>query len=139
MDTQVNKHQLERVVIKWLNKHFVNLTPKTSSEFPNLVFYVNSDNEAMMEYDKKTERVYINYDHIWSKIESLFHINRDDVQSIMKVWLEETYKLGVVIPFCCLVQRQFQLEEAYKLEGITPTISQFNLSLRWKRLINWFN
>jgi hypothetical protein len=135
----MNKHQLERVVIKWLDKHFGNLTPKTSSEFPNLVFYVNSDNEAMMEYDNKTERVYINYDHIWSKIESLFHLNRDDVQSIMKTWLGDTYKLGVVTPVRIVKGKIILLEGTYKLEGVTPTISQFKLSLRWKRLTNWFN
>ena len=135
----MNKHQLERVVIKWLDKHFGNLTPKTSSEFPNLVFYVNSDNEAMMEYDNKTERVYINYDNIWSKIESLFHINRDDVQLIMKVWLEETYKLGVVTPDVTFDAVHIRWRETYKLGRVTPTISQFKLSLRWKRLTNWFN
>jgi hypothetical protein len=93
MDIQVNKHQLERIVVKWLDKHFGNLTPKKHKDFPNSVFYVNPSNEVIMEYDKGTERVYINYGQIWLKIESLFHLNYSDVQSIIKVWLEESYKL----------------------------------------------
>ena len=99
MDIQVNKHQLERIVIKWLNKYFGNLTPKTSSTYPRSVFYINSGNEIMMEYDNKTESVYINDGQIWLKIESLFHLNYRDTQSIIKVWLEEAYKLEGVTPY----------------------------------------
>ena len=99
MNIQVNKHQLERVVIKWLNKYYSNLTPKTTEKYPEFVSYVNPSNEVMMEYDKETDRVYINYDEIWLKIESLFHLNYSDVQSIIKVWLEEAYKLEGVTPY----------------------------------------
>jgi len=98
MNIQVNKHQLERVVVKWLNNHFGNLTPKKHKDHPNSVFYINSGNEVMMEYDKENWEVFIHNDHIWSKIESLFHLNYNDTQSIMKVWLEESYKLEGVTP-----------------------------------------
>jgi hypothetical protein len=52
----------------------------------------------MMEYDKKYTNVYVHYDEIWSKIESLFHINYDDTQSVMRVWMEEDYNLEGVRP-----------------------------------------
>ena len=100
MDIQVNKHQLERVVVKWLNKNLGDLTPKTTKKYPELVFYVNPSNEVMMEYDKEAERVYINYDEIWLKIESLFHLNYDDTKSVIRVWLEEKpYELVGVTPW----------------------------------------
>ena len=98
MNIQVNRHQLERVIIKWLYKHFGNLTQKRRNGYVNSVFYVNPSNEVMMEYDKETDRVYINYGNFLSKIESIFHLNYYDVQTIMKVWLEETYKLEGVTP-----------------------------------------
>jgi hypothetical protein len=98
MDIIVDKPQLVRIVLLYLNMNFGDLTRKTNSEYPNAVFYVNPSNEVMMEYDKENEEVWINYVHIWSKIESLFHLNYRETQSIMKVWLEETYKLGGVIP-----------------------------------------
>jgi hypothetical protein len=47
----------------------------------------------MMEYDKEFGSVYIHYNNIWSKIESLFSLEYDDIQSIMKVWLERDYNL----------------------------------------------
>jgi hypothetical protein len=112
----MNKHQLERIVIKWLNQNFGNLTPKTSSEFPNSVFYVNSDNQVMMEYDQKNEGVYIHYENIWSKIELLFHLNYGETQSIMKTWLEEAYKLKGVTPEVIKEFFHLVLEEAYKLD-----------------------
>jgi hypothetical protein len=98
MNTQVIRHQLERIVIKWLNKHYGNLMPKKHKYHSQLVFYVNSDNQVMMEYDQKNERVYIHNYHIWSKIESLFHLNYRETQSIMKAWLEDTYNLEGVTP-----------------------------------------
>jgi len=112
MDIQVNKEQLDRVVIKWLNKNFGNLTPKTTEKYPNSVFYVKSDNEIMMEYVQENGYVYIHYDNIWSTIESLFHLNSSDVQSIIKVWLEEKpYELVGVTPYVCTDPDFFKLEE----------------------------
>jgi hypothetical protein len=93
MNIQVNKDQLERVLIKWLNMYFGNLTPKKHKHYPNSVFYVNSNKDIIMEYNKETEDVYIDYNQIWSKIESLFHLNYFEVQSIMSIWLKDTYKL----------------------------------------------
>ena len=120
MDIQVNKDQLDRVVIKWLNKHFGNLTPKTTEKYPNSVFYVNSNKDIMMEYDQENGYAYIHYDNIWSKIESLFHLNYHVIHSIMKVWLKETYKLEGVRP----MDNDFNwpdgliwLEETYKLKN----------------------
>jgi len=99
MDIQIDKNQLDRVVIKWLNKHFGNLTPKTTEKYPNSVFYVNSNKDIMMEYDQENGDAYIHYDNIWSKIESLFHIHYREIQSIMNVWLEDTYKLEGVTTY----------------------------------------
>jgi hypothetical protein len=110
----MNKHQLERVVIKWLNKNFGNLTPKKHKDYPKSVFYVNSDNGFIMEYNKKNEYVYIHNDQIWSIIQSLFNLNYGETQSIIKAWLEETYKLGVVAPFFRNISYFSLLEETYK-------------------------
>ena len=110
----MNKHQLERVVIKWLNKHYGNLTPKKRS---SSIFYVNSENLGMMEYDLENNRIWINHNDIWAKIESLFHLEYYDTQSIMKVWLEETYNL----------------------EGVTPGKALRGLIKSWKRITNWIN
>jgi len=51
-----------------------------------------------MEYDEKKEYVWIDNDLIWSKLQSLFYIDYDDIQLIMKDWLEEHYNLSGITP-----------------------------------------
>ena len=115
MDIIVDRPHLVRTVLLYLNMNFGDLTPKTTEKYPNSVFYVNPNNEIMMEYNQKNYLVYINYDDIWSKIESLFHLNYGDIKSLIKVWLEDTYKL----------------------EGVTPKHAGKMCKLRWKILTNW--
>ena len=98
MDIHVNKDQIYRIVIKWLNAHYGSLTPKIHNHYPNKVFYVNSDNYIMMEYNKETDRVWIDKKSIWSKVESIFHISLREHRVIMRVWLEQTYKLEGIMP-----------------------------------------
>ena len=93
MDIQVNKEQLERIVIKWLNKNFGNLTPKKRKDNPNVFFYINSDNEVLMGYDKKNNYLWISDPRIWLMIESLFHLKHGEIYSIMNLWLKDTYNL----------------------------------------------
>ena len=98
MNIIVDRPQLVRVVKLYLTKSFGDLTPKRHKDYPNSVFYVNSDNEIFMEYDKKNENVWVGYDQIWSKLESLFYLNYSDIQLIMKDWLEEHYNLRGLKP-----------------------------------------
>jgi hypothetical protein len=98
MDIIVDRPQLVRVVLLYLNMNFGNLTPKTSSQLPNSVFYVNSDNEIMVEYAKKNKYVWVHYYQIWSKIRSLFSLEFDDTQSIIQHWLERDYNFRNLKP-----------------------------------------
>jgi hypothetical protein len=67
-----------------------------------------------MEHDKKNKEIWFDYNNIWSKIESLFHLNHDDVKSIMKVWLEDTYKLDGVTLRVAETLEHMLLGEHYK-------------------------
>ena len=98
MDIQVNREQMFRVVIKWLNKHYGDLKLKTHKDYPNKVFYVNSGDYVMMEHNQETNRVWIDREGIWSKVESIFHLNLRENRAIMSAWLEYTYKLEGVLP-----------------------------------------
>ena len=98
MNIIVDRPQLVRVVKLYLTKSFGDLSPKTSSKYPDSVFYVNSDNDILMEYDKKNENVWVGYDQIWSKLELYFPLKYDDIQLIIKDWLEEHYNLRGLKP-----------------------------------------
>ncbi len=98
MNIIVDKPQLVRVVLLYLNNNFGKLEQKTHPNYPNSVFYVNFDNIVLMEYHKKNKNVFINYDQIWSKIKLLFSLNHNYTQSIIKNWFEKTYDLNEVKP-----------------------------------------
>jgi hypothetical protein len=94
MNIIVDSPQLVRVVIQYLNMKFGNLIIKTSSEYLNSIFYVDSDNEVMMEYDEKKHNIFIKYKEILSKISFLFHLDEDyNAKLIIRQWLEETYNI----------------------------------------------
>ena len=118
MNIIIDRPQLVNVVKLYLTRSFEDLTPKISKDYPYSVFYVNSDNVILMKYDEKTEKIWIDYDQIWSKLESLFHLNYDDVQSIMKVWLEKYYGLSEVTPMTTFARYNMRLEEHYNLNKV---------------------
>ena len=98
MNIIIDKPQLVRVVLLYLNKNFGNLTPMTNSEFPNLIFYFDSGNNMIMEYDKENEWVFIDYGRIWLKLESLFSIKPREIRKILGYWLDKSYDLRGVMP-----------------------------------------
>jgi hypothetical protein len=114
MDIIVDRPQLVRVVKLYLTRFFGNLTTKTTFRYPKSVFYVSSDNKIIMEYDKKNKEIWFDYDNIWSKLESLVSLNYDDIQLIMKDWLEEHYNLKKVTLHVAETLTHLLLGEHYK-------------------------
>jgi hypothetical protein len=98
MNIIIDKPQLVKAVKLYLTKSFGDLTPKTSSKYPDSVFYVNSNNRILMGYYEKTGQIRIDNINIWSKLERYFYLNYDDIQLIMKDWLGEHYGLRGVTP-----------------------------------------
>ena len=46
-----------------------------------------------MIYDKKNNEVYINYNEIWSVLQSNFGLNYSEIEQLTKEWLSEVYNL----------------------------------------------
>jgi hypothetical protein len=100
MDIQVNKDQLERVAIKWLNIYYGDLKQKEFDDHPDEMFYVNSSDEIMMSHLKAKYGKYIYIDDlIFEQIKTIFNLSYDDSESIIHKWLKETYKLGGFRPY----------------------------------------
>ena len=96
MNIIVDRPQLVRVVLLYLNTNFGNLTPKTYSKAPDSIFYADSNNEILMEYDKSDKSVFIHYYLIWSRLESLFSLDYRETRLITQYWLDKTYNLSGV-------------------------------------------
>ena len=96
MNIIVDRPQLVRVVLLYLNTNFGDLTPKESPQFPDSYFFMDPNDNVIMSYYK--DLVTISNSQLWSKLESLFPINYNETLSIIRHWLEETYNLkGVSI------------------------------------------
>jgi hypothetical protein len=104
-----------RIVLKWLNKMFGDLTPLVRG---NKTFYVDKEQIPLFYYyqDENNEYVYVNYDKIWVFFESIFGLNYLQIQEIVKVWLEETYNLRGATPFTKIFRVGFKLGDTYNLK-----------------------
>ena len=93
----ITESSRDRVVLKWLNKEFGNLTKIVKGD---MTFYVDKDRKPLFYYyqDEKNGYVYINYSRIWVFFESIFGLKDSQSQKILRVWLEETYNLRELTP-----------------------------------------
>jgi len=88
---------MEQVVIKYLNKMYGDLEEYRTDKRPNSIFFVKNK-KVHMEQDLKNGMLWVGYDTIWSDLENTFSLEYDDVQSIIKKWVEVTYNLKGVTP-----------------------------------------
>ena len=93
----ITESSRDRLVFKWLNKEFGDLTPIVKG---NITFYVDENRKPLFYYyqDSKNGYVYINHDRIWVFFETIFGLKDLQTQEILKVWLEQTYNLRGVTP-----------------------------------------
>ena len=93
----ITESSRDRVVLKWLNREFGNLTPAIVGD---KTYYVDNDRKPLFMYNqnRKNGYVYVNYDKIWVFFESIFGLKGLQTQEILKVWLEETYNLRGLTP-----------------------------------------
>jgi len=86
----ITESRLNSAVLKWLDKEFGNLTEVVKGE---VTFYVDQDGLPLFMYyqEDKDLFIYISYDRIWGLLESIFGIKYEQIQDILRIWLEETY------------------------------------------------
>jgi len=64
------------------------------------VYYVDKDRNLLFYYYQniKNDYIWVNYDRIWSFFEEFFLMKEQEIQGILKDWLEETYKIKGFTP-----------------------------------------
>jgi len=82
--------------LEFLNQ-FNNLTPV---EKGNRIYYVDKDRLPLIMYypDRKNGVVYIDFYRIWSFFERVIGLKYEEIQGIMREWLEDTYNLRGLTP-----------------------------------------
>lgn len=89
----------QKIIFKWLNKEFGNLTSVVKDD---KTFYVDKDRLPLFVYyhnnRQKSGHIYFNYDRIWLFLESVFIMKHSEIRELLKMWLEDTYNLREFIP-----------------------------------------
>ena len=64
------------------------------------VYYIDKDRTILFYYnqDIKTGKVYIDYHIIWTLFKSYFSLQDNEIQEVMKYWLEDFYNLKGLTP-----------------------------------------
>ena len=96
MNIIVDRPQLVRAVLLYLNMNFGDLTPKSYLNIPGKVFYVDKHGGTVLEYEEDNPfdpTVWVDTKLLWSRIENAFHLNYNEIQLILEVWFKETYNL----------------------------------------------
>jgi len=95
----INKNQLDKAALLWMNKNFSpdQLEIVKSEKYPNSIFF-KKNGEVVMEQDKKNKDFLFDYDKIWSFFESFFSMEYEQIEEVLSYWLEETLKLKGYTP-----------------------------------------
>ena len=94
----------------------------TTVEDRDKIYYVDKDRLPLIMYypDRKNGDVFIDYGRIWSFFENVISLDYEEIQGIMREWLEETYNLRGLTPDIAYSYGRGKLEETYNLRGLTP-------------------
>ena len=110
-------NRLKQVCFKRLDKFLLDESDQiTHPDYPHSIFFKRKDDgKIIAEIDKKNEYFWLSYNVIWSFFERHFNLEYEEIQEIVRDWLDETFKL----------------------RGYTTTWSKFAENIKsWMRLSN---
>jgi hypothetical protein len=113
----ITENKLNNVALSWMNKNFSpdQLEIVESEDYPDSIFY-KKDGKVVMEQGNKNKYFYFDYNDIWSFFESFFGMKYEQVQEVLRYWLEETLKLEGYRPHRGSFKADYELDETLKLK-----------------------
>jgi hypothetical protein len=114
--------KLEKLCIKWLNENFNPMEPFIMKEYPDYIFHMK-DGRCILQHNKKSGYVYVNYREIWKFFEDYFSMSNQQIKDITKIWVEEHYKTDITITDFrnCIVS--LKAEEHYKMGNVSTVFA----------------
>ena len=107
----ITESQYNKIIDRFITHQFDPHEEKTSKDYPDSIFWVKNG-EIIAEIQKS--KYFWVRDNIWNTISSMFSLEYDDTQSVIKSWLEEHYKFGGLTPGLGVLVWHWRLEEHYK-------------------------
>jgi len=106
------------------------LTLKIDKEkYPNSTFLFKDD-KYFFEYDSKNRNLWCSYKHIWGVFEKEYSMQYSDIQSLIKLLVEEHFKCKGITPLLDYTFARHWVEEHFKCKGITPLLD-YTFARHW--------
>jgi oligoribonuclease NrnB/cAMP/cGMP phosphodiesterase (DHH superfamily) len=82
----ITESKLEDAILSWMDKKFdPNTLEKTT--LPKAI-YLKKNGTILMGLDLEKKIFWFDYDEIWSILDKFFKLNDNEIESILKKWLE---------------------------------------------------
>jgi hypothetical protein len=85
---------IEDTCIKWLNTNYSGIIAVDSEKYDNYKIYIDTESNAIMAINNKSNNIAIDASKIWQFFEQQFGINEDKIRNLIKEWLITTYKFS---------------------------------------------
>ena len=91
--------KIEKIALDWMNKNYSpdQLETFEHPDYPNSIFY-KKNGKLVIEQNRKYKEFWFDYDDIWSFFRSIFSMTYGEIHGLLKIWLEETFKLEGYTP-----------------------------------------
>jgi|694.fasta_scaffold107913_5 hypothetical protein len=93
MNIIVDRPQLVRAVLLYLDLKFSDLQSKVRDEFPNQIIYFNSQKTVLLLHMPNDNKIWADSSEIVILIQKLFFLRKEYILKILKIWIEK--KLGI--------------------------------------------
>ena len=89
-------NSVKEYCINWLKENFSDMDVVDSKDNPGNILYRYTPKDNIINYKPEDKLVYINYNRIWSFLnsESCFNLEDNKVYPIISEWLNDVYKLS---------------------------------------------
>jgi uncharacterized membrane protein len=104
----ITESQYNSAIDKFISYQFEPHEEKTSKEYPESIFWTKNG-RIIVEIENSEYFWVIN--EIWTNISSMFSLEHEETQEVIKYWLEEHYNLGSLTPFSISAAILLRLEE----------------------------
>ncbi len=108
-------------IISFMKSILEDLTIFKHKDFPNSIFYMNSEGKWVFEQNYEFDVFCVNYIFVWKVLEKKYSMKYTDIQEFIKYMVEEAFKQKVSTPLNIATLPLIQLEEAFKQKVSTPT------------------
>ena len=95
-------------------------------------YFYTKNGVYLGDYDSKNKLFWLSYQNVWSKFNTEFGLNEQEIKELSKGILEDAYNLKYITTLYMQKENCMKLEDAYNLKYITTCRGDFSLLKNWK-------